>query len=237
MLDISLVNRVIMLSSDTEKLVKYEISYHFRFILKELDELYIKKNLFRIMDGYLSDEDINLKVLIYESILMNLRNINDEGFNIMFSEKIEKNFEDEYEDNIKSQVNIVKVILRESFKNKNIGKYFIKGIKNFFKKNYINIYKSSYNNEGVEIITNMPKIDLLVEEFYLISDYLDFFNEGKLLGELFSILVNCCCDAENPNHKISNTKSNTALINCKNSYNISSASDMRVIFMENLCNV
>ena len=53
----------------------------------------------------------------------------------------------------------------------------------------------------------MPKIDLLVEEFYLISDYLDFFNEGKLLGELFSILVNCCCDAENPNHKISNTKS------------------------------
>lgn len=42
-------NRFMMLASDTERVVRLELSFHIRYFIKEAEETYIKKNLLKIV--------------------------------------------------------------------------------------------------------------------------------------------------------------------------------------------
>lgn len=42
-----------VLASDTERIVRLELSYHIRFLIRDSDENYIKKNLLKIVHLHL----------------------------------------------------------------------------------------------------------------------------------------------------------------------------------------
>ena len=45
-------NRFIVLGSDTDRIVRLELSFHIRFFIRELDIIYIRKNLLKIVYLY-----------------------------------------------------------------------------------------------------------------------------------------------------------------------------------------
>ena len=47
-------NRFMILASDTDRNVRLELSYHIRFLIKEMDNNYIRKNLLKIVYIYLN---------------------------------------------------------------------------------------------------------------------------------------------------------------------------------------
>ena len=47
-------NRFMVLASDTERIVRLELSYHIRFLIGDSDENYIKKNLLKIVYFHLN---------------------------------------------------------------------------------------------------------------------------------------------------------------------------------------
>jgi hypothetical protein len=57
-----LFNRVMMLSAETEKLIRQEVAYHMKFILKTIDEDYIKKNLLKFFESYLGDNNLIVQI-------------------------------------------------------------------------------------------------------------------------------------------------------------------------------
>ena len=65
-----------ILSSDCERIIKLEVAYNIRFIIREfLDDKYIKHNFIRLFESYLNEEDLFLKSETFISIFLNLTKI------------------------------------------------------------------------------------------------------------------------------------------------------------------
>ena len=45
----SIINRIIMLTSEPDRMIRNEISYQLKYFIKGLDENYLKKNMFKIV--------------------------------------------------------------------------------------------------------------------------------------------------------------------------------------------
>jgi len=70
-----------ILSSDCERIIKLEVAYNIRFIIREfLDDKYIKHNFIRLFESYLNEEDLFLKSETFISIFLNLTKISDENY-------------------------------------------------------------------------------------------------------------------------------------------------------------
>jgi hypothetical protein len=118
-----------ILSSDADKIIKIEVAYNLRFICKELDENFIKKNLLKTIESYLNEEDPKIKSEVFNSIICNFDKFqNDKNFIINFIQKLNLFFDDtnDYE------------ILEKIFKNI-VYEYFDK------LNNYVNKSKIFYN--------------------------------------------------------------------------------------------
>ena len=127
-----------ILSSDSDKIIRMEVAYNMRFICKELDENFIKRNLLKTIDGYLNDEDPSIKSEVFTSIIWNFNKFQeDKNFINNFIQKINLFFDDNNEYQI--LVKIFKSIVGEYFdklkhyntKNKN----FYNLVKTFLKVN------------------------------------------------------------------------------------------------------
>jgi hypothetical protein len=70
-----------ILSSDCERIIKLEVAYNLRFIIREfLDDKYIKHNFIRLFESYLNEDDLFLKTETFISIFLNLKKINDDNY-------------------------------------------------------------------------------------------------------------------------------------------------------------
>ena len=122
-----------LLSSENEIIIRREIAFQLRYFCKELDENYIKKNIFRIVDNYFNDEDLIIKFLVFESVILNLGKFNEDIFIQNIIDKIHLVFESKTSENFEFQVKIMNSIFDECFKEKNYGKHFLNLSKFFFK--------------------------------------------------------------------------------------------------------
>ena len=103
-----------ILSSDSDKIIRMEVAYNFRFICKELDENFIKRNLLKTIDGYLNDDDPSIKSEVFTSIIVNFNKFQDDkNFTNNLIQKINLFFDDNNEYDI--LVKIFKSIVGEYF--------------------------------------------------------------------------------------------------------------------------
>ena len=103
-----------ILSSDSDKIIRIEVAYNLRFLCKELDENFIKKNLIKTIDNYLNDEDPRIKSEVFIAIICNFNKLqNDKNFIYNFIQKINLFFDDNNDCDILTK--IFKSIVEEYF--------------------------------------------------------------------------------------------------------------------------
>ena len=103
-----------ILSSDSDKIIRIEVAYNLRFLCKELDENFIKKNLIKTIDNYLNDEDPRIKSEVFIAIICNFNKFqNDKNFIYNFIQKINLFFDDNNDYDILTK--IFKSIVEEYF--------------------------------------------------------------------------------------------------------------------------
>lgn len=133
-----LFNRFMILSSDSDKIIRMEVAYNFRFICKELDEVFIKRNLLKTIDGYLNDEDPSIKSEVFTSIIWNFNKFQDDkNFINNFIQKINLFFDEisDYEILVKIFKSIVGEFFDKLSKYNNSNKNFYNLVKTFLKVN------------------------------------------------------------------------------------------------------
>ena len=129
-----------ILTSDTDRIIRMEVAYNLRFICKELDEKFIKVNLLKTIDNYLNDEDPKIKSEVFTSIIWNFNKFQDDkNFINNFIQKINLFFDDNK--NYEILVRIFQGIIGEYFdklsKYNNKNKNFYNLVKTFLKVNNI----------------------------------------------------------------------------------------------------
>lgn len=83
-----------ILSSDSDKIIRMEAAYNMRFICKELEETFIKRNLLKTIEGYVNDDDPKIKTEVFISIIWNFKKFQDESlFMNNFIQKINMFFD------------------------------------------------------------------------------------------------------------------------------------------------
>ena len=129
-----------ILSSDSDRIIRMEVAYNLRFMCKELDENFIKKNLLKTIDSYLNEEDPKIKSEVFTSIIWNFNKFQDDkNFINIFIQKINLFFDDN--SGYEILVKIFKGIIGEYFdklsKYNNMNKNFYNLVKTFLKVNII----------------------------------------------------------------------------------------------------
>ena len=128
-----IVNRFMLLSSENESIIRNEISFHLRYFCFELDQAYIRKNIYKIVDSYLNDEDINCRFLTYETVIINLEKFTENSLFQCILNKVKNSLENKIVENYKHQLNLIIVIIEKCMNELSFGKNFIQLVKNFFK--------------------------------------------------------------------------------------------------------
>lgn len=78
-----------MLSSDCERVIKLEVAYNIKFLMREnFDEKFIKQNFVKLIESYMSEDDLFLKTETFFSLIKNLKRFNDDSFINSNSNKI-----------------------------------------------------------------------------------------------------------------------------------------------------
>ncbi len=133
-----------MLSSDCERVIKLEVAYNIRFIIRDtLDEKFIKQNFIRLVEAYISEDDLFLKTEIFISVMMNFKKYNDDVFISGITQKIANLIENN--SNISDFGHIIKIfdfliIENESLIKSNVAKNLYNIIKLFIKVKIIKVY-------------------------------------------------------------------------------------------------
>ena len=133
-----------MLSSDCERVIKLEVAYNLRFLIRDtLDEKFIKQNFIRLVEAYISEDDLFLKTEIFISVMMNFKKYNDDVFISGITQKIANLIENN--SNISDFGQIIKIfdfliIENESLIKSNVAKNLYNIIKLFIKVKIIKVY-------------------------------------------------------------------------------------------------
>lgn len=132
-----------ILSSDLEKVIKIEAGYNLRFICKELDIIFIKRNLLKTIESYINDDDQKLKTEVFISILWNFKKFQDESISAFMNNFIQKlNIFFDNSNDFFLLNKIFEIIVSEYFdklsnyNNTNNNKNFYNLVKTFLKVNY-----------------------------------------------------------------------------------------------------
>lgn len=103
-----------ILSSDSDRIIRMEAAYNMRFICKELEETFIKRNLLKTIEGYVNDDDPRIKTEVFISIIWNFNKFQDESlFMNNFIQKINMFFD--FSNDFTLLVKIFNSILLEYF--------------------------------------------------------------------------------------------------------------------------
>jgi hypothetical protein len=84
-----LFSRFMMLSSDCERVIKLEVAYNLKFIIREnFDDKFIKQNFIKLIESYINEDDLFLKTETFFSLIKILKRINDDSFINLNAQKI-----------------------------------------------------------------------------------------------------------------------------------------------------
>lgn len=127
-----------ILSSDPDKIIRMEVAYNMRFICKELDDNFIKRNLLKTIEGYINDDDPKIKTEVLISIIWNFNKFQDESLLYFINNFIQKlNMFFDHSNDFNLLVKIFNSILIEYFdklRNYNLtNKNFYNLVKTFLK--------------------------------------------------------------------------------------------------------
>jgi len=112
-----------------------EAAYNMRFVCKELDVNFIKRNLLKTIEGYVNDEDPKIKAEVFISIIWNFNKFQDESFINFMNNYIQK--QNMFFDNTNDFSLLVKIF------NSIIIEYFDKLTSyNLNNKNFYNLVKT-----------------------------------------------------------------------------------------------
>lgn len=130
-----------ILSTDSEKIIRMEVAYNLKFICRELEENFIKKNLLKTIDTYLNEDDPKIKSQVFICIICNFNKFQDDKNLINnFFQKINIFFDNINDYEILNQ--IFKSIVVEYFdklnKYNNKNKNFYNLVKTFLKVIFLN---------------------------------------------------------------------------------------------------
>jgi len=124
-----------ILSSDSEKVIRMEAAYNMRFICRELDENFIKRNLLKTIESYVNDDDPKIKSEVFISIIWNFKKFQDDtmlNFMNNYIQKLNMFFDNSNE--FSSMLKIFNSILQEYFDK--LSSY------NLNNKNFYNLVKT-----------------------------------------------------------------------------------------------
>ncbi len=168
-----------ILSSDTDKIVRQEIAYHMKFLCRELDESYLRKNVLKVIDNYLNDADFIIRSSIICSILSNIPyKINEDHIISNCVNKMQYLFETESL-NIeikRTQMTVFSCLIREISRYGTLEKYFNTLIKIFLIKHFLS---KEFTHDY-----NLP-FEFLIEELPFVINY---YNTDEI-GTVNEILV------------------------------------------------
>ena len=172
-----------ILSSDSDKIVRQEVAYHMKYLCMELEESYIRKNVLKVIDNYLNDGDIIIRTAMIVSILSTIPNkLNDEFIITNNANKIQYIFDTDSSNNDiqRTQIIIFKSLVNEINRYGNIEKNFNNLIKFFLTKHFLSREKT--------VEYNLP-LNFLVEELYIIIN-LYKSNEINMVHEIVNLVIN-----------------------------------------------
>lgn len=126
-----LVNRLMILSSDSEKLIRLEIAFNLKFVIERVDTLNLKSKIIKIVENYFNDSFIKVKFETFKAVLINFERIslltysntlNNEHENNMllckFSQKLYTFFDsfdfDLYKNEVKDLIKLYLTLLKHS---------------------------------------------------------------------------------------------------------------------------
>jgi len=73
-----------ILSSDSDRLIRIETAFNLRFICKELEENFIKRNLLKTIENYLSEDEAIIKTEVFNSVICNFKKFFYDDSNLQF---------------------------------------------------------------------------------------------------------------------------------------------------------
>ncbi len=73
-----------ILSSDVERLIRIETAFNLRFICKEMEESFIKRNLLKTIENFLIQDDSILKTEVFNSVICNFKKFFNDDSNLNF---------------------------------------------------------------------------------------------------------------------------------------------------------
>lgn len=135
-----------ILSTDSDKIIKIEAAYNMKYLCQELDETFIKRNLLKTIEAYINDEDTKIKTEAFLAIIWNFKKFQEEPIGNFFNNFIQKLnmfFDNSYEFDLLYQ--IFSSIVAEYFDKLHVynsnNKNFYNLVKTFLKVNTINLIK------------------------------------------------------------------------------------------------
>ena len=189
--DEELYNKLFILAEDTERVVKFEMAYHMRFIIYLNDSKFCQEKITNFLNYYLEDYDINFVNIIIESILYsnNLLKFNEQ---LSFKEHLKNKIDEiisstdfstlSYDFDIFS--NIFLCLLNFSYDNGKGNKNIHLIIKQYLKKYF-------YVTE-LQLSTNVIvkfKIDYILKVFDKILYIFSREKDIQFLNEIFPIAM------------------------------------------------
>jgi hypothetical protein len=189
-----LFNRIIMLSSDSERTIRQEIAHHIKFICNALKESYVKNSIFPLLENYSNDLDYIVKCESIHSFLTIYNDYPDEDFLFNINKIIYGLFENKTKElTIDTQqflIKILRVLLTVDWNLVNNRRPFLNTIKMFL-NNFV--LAGNFNKFSGE---NFIKIEYLIQDFELITIILGKDNESVSI-ELLSLIIHEIFDDDN----------------------------------------
>ena len=183
--------RLELLFDDNERLIRFEIAYQIRYIIKENDVNYCINNLVTIITSLFNEIDLMLRAIIIESMLFNnnFRKFETEKTvcNIMIN-AIDESFQitDFYAltNDFNNLINIFINLISSSVDDDYNRKIFLGLIKNFLKKFFfVNEMKNSTN------VNLIFRVDYGLKNFDKILIILSKENEIQFIKDIFGIAI------------------------------------------------
>ena len=132
-----LINRFLILSSDSEVAVKIEASFQLQYLIPKMDKGIITKNIFKLIDIYFLENDSRLKCSLMMTYIKNINIIKDVADKFFITNLVGKQIklqkEEENKTNFAIYKDLIDCLLMECTKDISNSKIFIDFFKIYIK--------------------------------------------------------------------------------------------------------
>ncbi len=186
-----------ILSSDSEKVIRMEAAYNMRYICQELDENFIKRNLLKTIESYVNDDDSIIKTEVFISIIWNFKKFQDESvinFINNYIQKINMFFDNSNEFTLLTKIfySIIEEYFDKLASYNLSNRNFYNLVKTFLKVKFLIIINSFIiqkkfviNNE-----TNEPEsIEFIIKVYENVCKIIEHHKETHILYEILNYII------------------------------------------------